>query len=248
MAPVNRSPDGEKEDILFNYMSGYPTIGVEYSNIAEHLDGTALQALEDVIGLAKIVSGASQSYIHFLKSDGRWIRIGEGKHTINTDDAPFCAVAIKDDIALVVENARKDQRFCHHAIVAAGGNIRFYTGMPLLLAGKRIGVISVLDAQSRQPDGKMLFALRALANQVVIQIELRSQNYLLQRAYIEARQQKATLASNNHRLHNLTRELSASELELRSRLEEIKVLQTNVAIKEKQYRELIEKVRGLDKR
>ncbi len=87
----------------------------------------------------------------------------------------FCAGAIGSDDVTVVEDASRDPRFEHHALVEGVPHLRFYAGAPLIASdGFRLGTLAVLDTAPR--DGlseELRGVLAALARTVMEELERR---------------------------------------------------------------------------
>jgi signal transduction histidine kinase len=88
-------------------------------------------------------------------------------------DFGFCEHCVASGELLVVPDAQADARFSQFESVRSGF-VRFYAGAPLEVeAGFSLGTLCVIDQIPRDLYDKQRTALRALARQVVAQLELR---------------------------------------------------------------------------
>ena len=88
-------------------------------------------------------------------------------------DFGFCEQCVASGELLVVPDAEANPRFAQFPAVRSG-LVRFYAGAPLEVeAGFALGTLCVIDQIPRDLDDKQRTALRALARQVVAQLELR---------------------------------------------------------------------------
>lgn len=91
---------------------------------------------------------------------------GAGGMTGNKTELSFCAhtLATPGEGVLVVPDASKDDRFRANLLVTEPPGIRFYAGVPIIIAGQRLGTLCVLSALPReQVDPDLLEQLTDLA-------------------------------------------------------------------------------------
>ena len=139
------------------------------------LDTPPEAAFDDVVEIARALTGAPVALISFVDADRQWFKARSGTDISETGlDTSFCALAIGDDAdALVVPDAQADARTRDMAIVAGEPGVRAYAGVVLRASnGAPIGTVCVLDLEPRDLT-TALPSLRALARQVTGQLELR---------------------------------------------------------------------------
>ena len=87
-------------------------------------------------------------------------------------DESMCAHAILGDDPLIVPDAVEDDRFADNPAVTGPARIRFYAGIPLVLAdGSRVGTLCVGDHRPRLLDDHQVHELQRLAALVVAELE-----------------------------------------------------------------------------
>jgi diguanylate cyclase (GGDEF)-like protein/PAS domain S-box-containing protein len=88
----------------------------------------------------------------------------------------ICAHAISGKALLVIPDARNEPLFANHILVASHHGIRFLACMPVMSQrGAALGVLAIIDRKPRTLTATQLDALQVLAEQIVVQLELRSQ-------------------------------------------------------------------------
>jgi PAS domain-containing protein len=153
----------------------------------EILDTGAEQKFDDLTLLASHICQTPIALISLVDADRQWFKSRVGLTTSQTPRSiSFCAHALLEDDLMVVSDAAADERFSDNPLVTGEPNVRFYAGAPLVTPeGHALGTLCVLDRVPRKLAPAQLDALRALARQVVAQLELRRR---LQREREQARE------------------------------------------------------------
>jgi two-component sensor histidine kinase len=141
------------------------------------LDTPAEAEFDDIARIAAHVCNAPMAMISFVDADRHFYKaeIGLGIREASLE-ASMCAQAIRQTDLLVVSDLAADPRFSRNPFVAFVPGVRFYAGAVMETADKLpLGTVCVLDTKPRPglstPEAQ---ALRALARQVIAQLELRS--------------------------------------------------------------------------
>jgi hypothetical protein len=135
--------------------------------------------------IAKIASEISQApiaQINFIDTINQYSKssIGIPLGLVPRDFA-FCNHTIQHPFEpTIVPDMRLDARFQHHPAVTGEPFIQSYTGIPLTTSeGNAIGSLCVMDFHPMQLSNSQLETLKALAEQVIVNLELRKNNNLL---------------------------------------------------------------------
>ncbi|MBP6631683.1 MAG: response regulator [Kofleriaceae bacterium] len=170
------------------------------------LDTEPEQDFDFLAGLAARLLAVPIALISLIDRDRQWFkaRVGVAGTEVPRELA-ICSHVVSGDAALVVEDARTDERFRDNPLVigASGApGVVFYAGVPLRTSGGlAVGTMCVIDHQPRQFGADELTLLTDLASQAGALLELR-------RIGRELREERAAA---------LSREAELAEQELRSR-------------------------------
>jgi len=169
------------------------------------LDTAPEKSFDDLAALAAEVCDTPVALIGFLDSERVWLKakIGLPFHEVRRE-VTFCSHVVTGAELMVVPDARQDDRFASHPFVTGEPHICFYAGVPLVTAGGHaIGTLCVMDRKPRQLSAGPRESLRALARQVITQLELRLHMERLEQAISERNQMERVLAHESSLLHSL---------------------------------------------
>lgn len=142
------------------------------------LDTDPEPAFDDLAKLARRITGAPIALLSLVDSERQWFKARCGLDATETSrDVAFCSHAIQRPGLMIVEDARRDPRFCGNPLVTGDPRIVFYAGVPLVVRGDDdnvsapIGTICVIDHAVRALTNDQREALVELANVAVSLIE-----------------------------------------------------------------------------
>lgn len=155
-------PEDEKErlDALRNY---------------QILDTLPEMDFDDFTKVASHICGTPIALISLVDESRQWFKSRFGLDAEETPrDVAFCSHAILQDDVFVVPDSFKDERFHDNPLAVGAPHVRFYAGAPLNTpSGHRIGTLCVIDSNPREFDKEKQETLKAIARQVINQMELR---------------------------------------------------------------------------
>ncbi|MBW3622975.1 MAG: PAS domain S-box protein [Armatimonadetes bacterium] len=133
------------------------------------------KAFDDITRLAAFLCDAPIALVSFVDGDRFWFKSKVGLEDEETAlSSSFCAHTLRLSEPLIVPDAAADPRFAHLPLVTSEPPVRFYAGAPLVTPyGQVIGTLCVMDRMPREVSPEQQDALKALADQVITQLELR---------------------------------------------------------------------------
>ncbi len=175
------------------------------------LDTPREAEFDDVVRLACDILQAPISAVNLIAADRQWFKaeIGLGVREMPLDNS-ICAQAMLENESLVIVDTHLDPRLKNNALVHGEPHLRAYAGILLKTEeGLPLGTLCVLDYVVRQWDDRAIDSLRALARQVMTQLNYR--RALAQRNAALQEQDRSVQAIQNA---NLARELALDAAQL----------------------------------
>jgi len=146
------------------------------------LDTLEEDAYDQLTLIASQICDVPIALVTLIDDNRQWFKSHHGLEARETPrDIAFCAHAInKPEEILMVEDATKDERFHDNPLSTKAPNVIFYAGAPLNTSeGFCLGTLCVIGNKPKKLSNTQQTALKALANQVVAQLELRRKNLIL---------------------------------------------------------------------
>lgn len=139
------------------------------------LDTPVEGAFEDITRIASLVCKTPIAVVNLIDDHRQWFKseVGLGVREMPLDTS-FCAHALLQNDFMEIPDAQLDPRFNRNPLVTGGPRLRFYAGALIRTAeGHALGTVCVLDTHPRELNEEQRRVLRALARQVMTQLELR---------------------------------------------------------------------------
>jgi len=162
------------------------------------LDTLPEPVFDDLTKMAAHICAMPVALIVLVDEHRLWFksRVGVKLAEVPRDASPCCYTILGDDL-LIVEDARRDPRFAGSPLVTGEPRTQFYAGMPLRTSdGFCIGTLCVIDSRKRRLSNQQREALRILAHQVMVQLELRRHLVELERSLFEQRRTQDALRNS----------------------------------------------------
>ncbi len=139
------------------------------------LDTPPEPEFDDIVRIAAHVCEAPIAVVNLIEDQRQWFKAEIGLGVRETPlDVSICKHALLGSGVFVVPDATKDERFKANPLVTGEPGVRFYAGALLETPeGVPIGTVCVLDYVVRELTDAQATTLKALARQVMTQLELR---------------------------------------------------------------------------
>jgi GAF domain-containing protein len=159
----------DNEDLRFEALDAYKI-----------LDTLPEEEYDALTKIAAQICGTPIALVTLVDHNRQWFKSHHGLDVTETPrDFAFCAHAINTpNELLIIPDATKDERFHDNPLTTNDPNVVFYAGTPLNTKdGYSLGTLCVIDNKPREGlTESQQELLRALANQVISQFELRKKN------------------------------------------------------------------------
>jgi signal transduction histidine kinase/ActR/RegA family two-component response regulator len=158
----------------------------------EILDTPPEEEFDDIARLIARICDAPVAAINFIDRDRQWFKSEIGLGLKQTSlDVSVCSQAIEQSDLFIVPDTLMDPRFANNPLVTGWPHLRFYAGAPLQTSdGFRLGTLCICDYRPRGLLDTQKEALRTLARQVMVLLELRRTVRLMEEARNSVRTQR----------------------------------------------------------
>lgn len=143
------------------------------------LDSVREKEFDDIVRLAALACGTRYAAVSLIDSGRQWFKAFEGAQDIHEHprSISFCAHAINEADIFEVADTLLDTRFFDNPLVTEAPYLRFYAGVPLVLAsGFTVGTLCCLGVEPKTLNSTQREQLRLLGRQVVSLLEARHLN------------------------------------------------------------------------
>lgn len=139
------------------------------------LDTEPEPTFTEIAELARQICGTPIALVSLVDAERQWFKARVGLGVSETSRAAsMCAHAVFSGRPMIVDDTHADERFADNPLVVGEPHIRFYAGVPLVLAdGSAVGTLCVIDRVARSLSAAQFDALAMLARQVSIELDLR---------------------------------------------------------------------------
>ncbi|MBR1266229.1 GAF domain-containing protein [Bradyrhizobium sp. AUGA SZCCT0222] len=192
------------------------------------LDTLPEAGFDEITELAAQICGCPAALVSFVDASRQWIKAKYGPLPAELSECPreisICTATICNNDILYIPDLIKDQRFNTSPLVTGDMHIRFYCGVPLITQdGYALGTLCVIAFEPRELTFEQQEALRRLAHQTMVHLELRRQllvrNEMLRELERARDQAVAGKAESDKLLLNILPSSIAAELKANDRVQ-----------------------------
>ncbi|MBL8203959.1 MAG: EAL domain-containing protein [Blastocatellia bacterium] len=196
---------------------------------AHILDTEPEERFDRLTRLAAEICDVSMAAIYFVTADSCWPKSQFGCALVEEPRSDsFAGWVIAGTEALIVPDARIDDRFKNNPLVTEGPQLVFYAGVPLITAdGFAIGTLAVFDSNPCELEFAQIKLLQNLANLVMGQINLNGLAEALAMATSECDQLKTRLSVNEKLLNRVEQHGTAQAQNIRALKEKLHELEAH---------------------
>lgn len=151
---------------------------------------------DEITALAAQICNTPIALVTLLGKEKQWFKSHHGTQIQETDrEIAFCSHAIlEQEGVLIVDDARNDDRFARNPMVSGEPKVIFYAGVSLINPeGHALGTLCVIGHEPRTLTSAQLNALKTLAKQALMLMEMSRKNELLERQNLELAKTNAAL-------------------------------------------------------
>jgi PAS domain S-box-containing protein len=129
---------------------------------------------ERIVDLVRDTLNVPTALVSIIDADRQWFKARRGLPLTETPrKIAFCDRTIRSDFALVVPDARLDERFSDNPLVTGPPGIRSYAGAPIIMpSGHRLGTVCAIDVEPRAFTPRQVRFLSSLAAIVADELTL----------------------------------------------------------------------------
>lgn len=140
------------------------------------LDTAPEPGFDEVTRFIARVCETPVALVTLVDRDRQWFKSSVGVDTRETDlTRSVCAYVVHEGDFIEIEDLAKDPRTARNPLVTGPEALRFYAGAPLRMEnGHVVGALCVLDTRPRRLSDFQRDTIRAMATQVVAQMDLKA--------------------------------------------------------------------------
>lgn len=142
------------------------------------MDSLPEKEYDSITQLASYICETPIALVSLLDEDRQWFKSTVGLEVTETPrSVSFCQYAIMSDEVYEVNDTTENEMFADNPLVTGDTNFRFYAGVPLKDEnGFNLGSLCVIDTKPGVLTNEQKNALKLLADQVVLLLDLRKKN------------------------------------------------------------------------